>query len=268
MLRQRRARAGASRRDARRRPAGPTECAERAKWGSPKGWTALRRTNGLRSLRDRFAGLPDCRRDQGKKHRPAAKTNPNPDEGPSSLASRPPARSARHAVPCRERLVLSEACALWGFWRCPAGAGRPGPEPAPAHRLAEALTAAPRPDRSSRAAARADGPPEMDRPLGIEEAHGPMTARAAADAEVRSGARTGDDRSPSVREPETERSACTGVPGGYARRRPSRRILSPGLSETAPISGRSMDYPGIYPLSRQDGPELAAISRTPPTGHC
>ena len=69
--------------------------------------------------------------------------------------------------------------------------------PAPVHRLAGALTAAPRPDRSSRAAARADGPSEMDRPLGVEEAHGSMTAPAAANAEVRSGgANRGAGRQP------------------------------------------------------------------------
>ena len=42
---------------------------DRAEWNAPKESSAPWRTGELRSLRDLFAELPDCRRDQGKKHR-------------------------------------------------------------------------------------------------------------------------------------------------------------------------------------------------------
>ena len=52
--------------DARRRLA---DAEERPEWGSPKARASSWRTDELRSLRDLFAELPDCRRGQGKMHR-------------------------------------------------------------------------------------------------------------------------------------------------------------------------------------------------------
>ena len=54
------------RRKARERLAGAED---RPEWGPPKEWSASWRTAELRSLRELFEELPDCRRDQGKKHR-------------------------------------------------------------------------------------------------------------------------------------------------------------------------------------------------------
>ena len=54
------------RRKARERLAGAED---RPEWGPPKEWSASWRTGKLRSLRELFEELPDCRRDQGKKHR-------------------------------------------------------------------------------------------------------------------------------------------------------------------------------------------------------
>ena len=54
------------RRDARRRLSDPVE---RPEWGDPKAVPMSYGTAELRSLRELFATLPDCRRGQGRKHR-------------------------------------------------------------------------------------------------------------------------------------------------------------------------------------------------------
>ncbi len=105
------------RRDARRRLA---DAAERPEWGSPKAWSASWRTEELRSLRDLFAELPDCRRGQGRKHRLATVLSL---VALARLSGRSgPAAAERYA----EALSQDELAAL-GAWRNPRTGEREAP---------------------------------------------------------------------------------------------------------------------------------------------
>ncbi len=103
--------------DARERLA----CAEdRAEWGPPKAWSASWRTDGLRSLRDLFAELPDCRRGQGRKHRLATVLSL---VALARLSGRSgPAAGERYA-----KGLSQEELAALGAWRNPRAGKREAP---------------------------------------------------------------------------------------------------------------------------------------------
>ena len=105
------------RRDARRRLADP---AERAEWGSPKAGPASWRTEELRSLRDLFAELPDCRRGQGKKHRLETVLS-------LVVLARLSGRSGPAATERYAKALSQEELGTLGAWRNPCAGKRTAP---------------------------------------------------------------------------------------------------------------------------------------------
>ncbi len=105
------------RRKARERLA---DAVDRVEWGSPKEWSAPWRADELRSLRDLFAELPDCRRDQGKKHRLATVLS-------LVALARLSGRSGPAAAERYAKALSQEELAAVGAWRNPRAGTREAP---------------------------------------------------------------------------------------------------------------------------------------------
>ncbi len=103
--------------DARARLA---DAVDRVEWGAPKEWSAPWRTDELRSLRDLFAELPDCRRDQGKKHRLATVLS-------LVALARLSGRSGPAAAERYAKALSQEELAAVGAWRNPRAGKREAP---------------------------------------------------------------------------------------------------------------------------------------------
>ena len=103
--------------DARERLA---DAEDRAEWGPPKAWSASWRTDELRSLRDLFAELPDCRRGQGRKHRLATVLS-------LVALARLSGRSGPAAAERYAKGLSQEELAALGAWRNPRAGKREAP---------------------------------------------------------------------------------------------------------------------------------------------
>ena len=103
--------------DARERLA---DAEDRAEWGPPKAWSASWRTDELRSLRDLFAELPDCRRGQGRKHRLATVLS-------LVALARLSGRSGPAAAERCAKALSQEELAAVGAWRNPRAGKREAP---------------------------------------------------------------------------------------------------------------------------------------------
>ncbi len=97
-----------------------SDAEDRAEWGAPKEWSAPWRTDELRSLRDLFAELPDCRRDQGKKHRLATVLS-------LVALARLSGRSGPAAAERCAKALSQEELAAVGAWRNPRAGTREAP---------------------------------------------------------------------------------------------------------------------------------------------
>ena len=165
--------------DARERLA---DAEERPEWGSPKEWSASWRTDELRSLRDLFAELPDCRRDQGKKHRLATVLS-------LVALARLSGRSGPAAAERYAKALSQEELAALGAWRNPRAGRREAPSDSTFRRVMADID----PDALRRVLSRWSAP-RAEADAAREEAAARERAEAAAGKKAAADARDIRDR--------------------------------------------------------------------------